>query len=202
MRISNITLPNTGLVLVLGDAGAGKSSRVSNALLLAAGKADLPVRVLTSEDLNLAGKNPAGFNVHELEAAAETSLIVFLAENLTHLPATFRAFFQEKCHAVFVLHCSAMEIRSWVSGHNYRIWGLLPRKLNDPISFPMAGASKMAVAAAFVRTLTGSSFYVEQDWDVAQMCSLPLVRDDQVVTFEERASFQPPVRMLNRGNCL
>ncbi len=190
MRISNLNLPNSGVVLVLGDAGSGKSSRVANALLLEASKAELPARVLTESDLNLAGKIPNGFNVLELEAAAESSLLVYLAESLSHLPATFRAFFQERCDAVFVLHCSSPEVRNWVAGRTYRTWGLFPRRLADPKSFPVAGAGNMAVAAAFVRTVTGTSFFVEHDWAVAQMCILPLVRDEEVVTFVEEV---PPL---------
>lgn len=180
MRISNISLPNTGLVLAIGDAGSGKSSRVANALLLEAASSGREVRVFDVEDLNLAGNNPEGFNMLELGAASEHALIVVLADTLAHVPASFKDFLHESCHAVFVLHCSSVETRNWVRGYRYRKWGVIPTRIADPITFPFAGSGKRAVAAAFVRTVTGTSAHLERHWDVARMCSLPLVPDDQV----------------------
>lgn len=180
MRISNISLPNTGLVLAIGDAGSGKSSRVANALLLEAASSGRMVRVFDVGDLNLAGNNPDGFNMLELVAASENALIVVLADTLAHVPASFKTFLQENCHAVFVLHCSSPETRNWVRGYPYRKWGVVPARIADPITFPFAGSGKSAVAAAFVRTVTGTSAHLERRWDVARMCSLPLVNDDQV----------------------
>jgi len=121
--------------------------------------------------------------VLELGASSETAPIVILAETLVPMPPAFKAHLQENCRAVFVLHSSSQETRNWITGRPYRKLGFIRSQMDDPATFPIAGAGKNAVAAVFVRTTTGTNMCQERIWDIAAMCNLPLVRDERVASF-------------------